>query len=381
MNDKPLILAFYLPQYHPIPENDEWWGKGFTDWINVVKAKPRFWGHYQPHLPADLSFYDLRLEEVRIAQAEMAKKYGIGGFCYYHYWFNGKMLLEKPFNEVLKQGKPDFPFCLCWANENWTRRWDGLESEILIEQNYNEYNCEEHINWLAKAFADKRYIRINNKPLFLIYRADSIPNIKEKIILWRKLINEMGFDGLYLCSVKSFQNNLSDEDLIGLGFDALVEFYPNNNTLPGKKLISLPKFYFSAFINRTISFFGLTKKLRKLPITLVYNYKKMVNKIINRPGSVHKSFPCVIPNWDNTARKRWSMVVQNNSLDIYKKWIDYAFKSVRNYNSEEQIIFINAWNEWAEGCHLEPDLKDGYKYLKATFDVIQNQSNDAKNKL
>ncbi len=162
------IIAFYLPQYHPIPENNEWWGAGFTEWTNVAAARPRFKGHNQPHIPADLGFCDLRLEETRILQAELAKQYGIGGFCYYHYWFNGKMLLERPFNEVLQSGKPDFPFCLCWANENWTRRWDGRENEILMGQNYHEYDADKHMLWLEQAFSDDRYIKINGKPLFLV---------------------------------------------------------------------------------------------------------------------------------------------------------------------------------------------------------------------
>jgi lipopolysaccharide biosynthesis protein len=375
MISKPRIIAFYLPQYHPIPENDNWWGKGFTEWINVAKAKPRFWGHQQPHIPADLGFYDLRLEDVRIAQAEMAKEYGIEGFCYYHYWFNGKMLLEKPFNDVLNSGKPDLPFCLCWANENWTRRWDGLEDEILMKQNYDEYDSETHILWLEKAFSDKRYIRVNNKPLFLIYRADSIPNLEERIVLWRKKIKEKGFEDIFLCSVKSFHNKLSEDEIIKMGFDALIEFYPGNDSLPHLKLSSLPRFYLFAFINKLITILGLVNNIKKLPITLVYSYESMVNNIINRQKYKNKTFPCVIPNWDNTARKRWSTVIQNKNLEIYKKWIDHAFDNIENNPEDEQLIFINAWNEWAEGCHLEPDLRNGKKYLKATLDAKQKRQN------
>ena len=364
------LIAVYLPQFHTIPENDNWWGKGFTEWFNVVKGKPRFRNHYQPHLPADLGFYDLRLEEIRIAQAEMAKEHGLGGFCYYHYWFNGKMLLERPFNEVLSSGKPDFPFCLCWANENWTRKWDGLEDEIIMKQNYDEYNSEQHILWLEKAFADKRYIRINNKPLFLIYRADSIPNLKERIILWRKIIEEKGYEGIYLCSVKSFHNKLSEDEIMKMGFDALVEFYPGNDSLPHIKYSSLPIFLLLAIINKLISILRLKDKIKKLPITFVYDYELMVNKIINKAKSKYQVFPCVIPSWDNTARNRWATVLQNCKIDIYKKWLNYAIERIKNNSSDERIIFINAWNEWAEGCHLEPDLRNGKKYLEATAEVI-----------
>ncbi|MCX6164396.1 MAG: glycoside hydrolase family 99-like domain-containing protein [Ignavibacteriae bacterium] len=380
MEIKPRIIAFYLPQYHPIPENDKWWGKGFTEWFNVVKGKPRFRNHYQPHLPADLGFYDLRLEEIRIAQAEMAKEHGLGGFCYYHYWFNGKMLLERPFNEVLSSGKPDFPFCLCWANENWTRKWDGLEDEIIMKQNYDEYNSEQHILWIEKAFADKRYIRINNKPLFLIYRADSIPKLEERIILWRKIIKEKGYDGIYLCSVKSFHNKLSEDEIIKMGFDALVEFYPGNDSLPHMKYLSLPRFLLFAIINKLISILGLKGRIKKLPITFVYDYELMVNKIINKTKSKYQVFPCVIPSWDNTARSRWATVIQNKNIDIYKKWLNYTFERIKNNSIEEQIVFINAWNEWAEGCHLEPDVRNGKKYLKATAEVINKQINESMTK-
>lgn len=375
MNKQTRIIAFYLPQFHPIPENDIWWGKGFTEWINVAKARPRFYGHKQPQLPADLGFYDLRLEEVRIAQAEMAKEYGVNGFCYYHYWFNGKMLLEKPFNEVLVSGKPDFPFCLCWANENWTRRWDGLEDEILVKQDYDEYDSEEHILWLEKAFEDMRYIRVNNKPLFIIYRPDSIPKLKERIILWREIIKSKGYDGIYLCAVKSFHNRLSDGEMIEIGFDALIEFYPNQNTLPHQKILSLPRFLIFAAINRLVSIIGLARKVKKLPITFIYDYELMVKKIINKPKSRFKTYPCIIPSWDNSARKKWALVVQNNNLDIYKKWIDYAFNYIKDNSQDERLVFINAWNEWAEGCHLEPDLQDGKKFLQATLDAINKNKN------
>ena len=239
------IITFYLPQYHQIPENDLWWGKGFTDWQNVAKSRPRYYGHYQPQIPSELGFYDLRNEETRVAQAELAKEYGIYGFCYYHYWFNGKMLLEKPFEEVLKTKKPEFPFCLCWANENWSRRWDGKDSEILMEQKYQDYDSNEHINWLINAFADERYIRINNKPLLLIYNASGIPDLRKLIISWRDVVKKAGIEDIFLCSVKSIHNKISDIDAIELGFDSVVEFIPSSEIIIPRKLSGLPRYYFS----------------------------------------------------------------------------------------------------------------------------------------
>ena len=371
---KPRILAFYLPQYHPIPENDEWWGKGFTDWQNVAKAKPRFFGHYQPHIPTDLGFYDLRQEESRIAHAEMAREYGISGFCYYHYWFNGKMLLEKPFNEVLNSGKPDFPFCLCWANENWTRRWDGMDNEILMGQNYDDYDPEMHILWFEKAFSDKRYIRIDEKPLLLIYNTIDIPDLKNKIVTWRYTARKKGFKDLYLCSVKSVHYNLSDPEVLSLGFDAIVDFIPNNEIFKFRKISGLPRHYFYRIINKIISVFQLENIFEKLPITDILSYKKIVNDKIKQLNSNYRYFPCVIPSWDNSARKKYAHVIQNEDLEIYKRWLENSFEKVKYYSSDEQIVFINAWNEWAEGCHLEPDVRNGRKFLEATLETLKRVS-------
>lgn len=368
---EPKIIAFYLPQYHPIPENDEWWGKGFTDWINVAKAKPRFFRHYQPHIPTDLGFYDLRQEETRIAQANLASEYGIYGFCYHHYWFNEKMLLERPLNEVLNSGKPDFPFCICWANENWTRRWDGNDKDILLGQNYNNYNPEKHILWLEKAFTDKRYIRIDDKPILLIYNTTDIPDLKDMIITWRFAIKKKGYKDLYLCAVKSVHSNMSDSKLLSNGFDAIVDFVPNNEIFQFRKFSSLPRYYCIRIINKMISIFRLENLLEKLPITDIFNYKKLVNYKMKQSNCGYKYFPCVIPSWDNTARKKYGQVIQNEDFEIYKRWLENSFEKVKQYSKDKQIIFINAWNEWAEGCHLEPDIRNGRKFLEATLEVVR----------
>lgn len=359
-------ICFYLPQFHPIPENDAWWGKGFTEWTNVAQAKPLFSGHYQPHIPADLGYYDLRLEETRIAQAELAKQYAIGGFCYYHYWFNGKMLLERPFNEVLASGKPDLPFCLCWANENWTRSWDGLERNVLVEQNYADYDPIQHADWLSNAFLDQRYIKINGRPLFLVYRADQIPNIDTVTRKWRTRAAERGLAELYLCAVKNNQYTMSDSDTIKAGFDALVEFQPNPKDLQGtadnlKQVTLIRRF------NDLIDKFKLHSLLKKRSDCVTYDYARIVEKVTRRPKSDHKTFPCVFPGWDNTSRRRFGITaVKNNTVSLYSKWLEDALSRVEDNAEEEQIVFINAWNEWAEGCHLEPDIRNGRSFLEAT---------------
>jgi len=362
-------IAFYLPQYHPIPENDAWWGKGFTEWTNVARSRPRFRGHYQPHIPADLGFYDLRLEETRIAQAELAKAYGIHGFCYYHYWFNGKMLLERPFNEVLNSSKPDFPFCLCWANENWTRRWDGKEHEILIRQDYLNYDAGRHISWLAKAFADQRYICVNGKPIFLIYKPNEIPDIRNVINLWREIArNKFGFE-LYLCAVKSWGNvALRGEKAIDIGFDAMVDFQPDPG-LAYKDMIfnglkNLPqKIWNKVICNISPLRFGLAADVNKIDL------RTIVNEWAKNPPVV-KEFPCVAPSWDNSPRNRACTVMQNSDPELYGEWLEQACKRVRGFDTAEQMVFINAWNEWGEGCHLEPDLRYGKKFLEITKKVL-----------
>lgn len=356
------LIAFYLPQYHPIPENNEWWGEGFTEWTNVSKSRPLYSGHYQPHIPADLGFYDLRLEETRIAQAELAKEYGIGAFCYYHYWFNGKMLLERPFNEVLSSGKPDFPFCLCWANENWSRRWDGREQEVLMEQNYEDYNPYEHMEWLSRAFSDGRYLRIDNKPMFLVYYPGAIPNLREVIAEWRKAAMDKGFEGIYLCAAQIPRNNLADEEIINAGFDAIYEFQPN---LWG---------------------FSYNLHVSSLPGLDVVSYKKLVEASLKKDSNNNiVTFPCVFPNWDNSPRRRnEARIIQNEDPELYKDWLLNSIKRAKRNRPEEQIVFINAWNEWGEGCHLEPDLKHGRMFLEATrqaliedgqLSTVQNASN------
>lgn len=351
-------LAFVLPQFHPIPENDKWWGKGFTEWTNVTQAKPFFKGHYQPHLPTDLGFYDLRLPEARKAQAELAKGYGIQGFCYYHYWFNGKRLLDQPIDGMLQQQDLNMPFMLCWANENWTRRWDGLDNEVLIEQEYSKTDDENHIRWLCEnVFNDPRYITVNGKPVFMVYRQDLFPNINKTTNIWRSIaVNDYGFKGLYLCVAESFNAKINP---LEYGFDAAVEFSAHqviSNKLKKKgsnKLINL-------FTNKNDS----TLDFR--------DFKLGVEEAINRVIPDYKLYRSVTPSWDNTPRKgSKGIVALGSSPELYQNWLRQLVNNFEPYSQDENFIFINAMNEWAEGNHLEPCIKYGKAFLEATKAALE----------
>jgi lipopolysaccharide biosynthesis protein len=348
-------IAFYLPQYHPIPENDEWWGRGFTEWRNVAQAKPSFPGHYQPHLPGDLGFYDLRLSEVREAQAELARHHGIHGFCYYHYWFNGREILERPFNEVLTSGKPDFPFCLCWANENWTRIWDGGEDQVLLQQHYGAEDDRAHIRALMPAFADARYIRVGGRPLFLVYRTELLPDPRRTADIWREEVSKAGLGDLYLARVENFDGRVDPRKI---GFDGAVEFAPHGT--------HVGKIKFRGPIHRLLARVGV------LPNAYVHsqvaNYRAMMLGMLAKPDPAFTRFRCVTPMWDNTARRRTGAHIYVGSTPkLYETWLaELARRTIDKFPPEERIVFINAWNEWAEGCHLEPDLKWGHQYLDST---------------
>lgn len=348
-------ICFYLPQFHPVPENDEWWGRGFTEWRNVAKAQPLFPGHYQPHLPADLGFYDLRLEEARVAQAELAREYGIHGFCYYHYWFNGRRILERPFNEVLASGKPDFPFCLCWANENWTRVWDGGERNVLLEQIYGVDDDLAHIRSLMAAFRDPRYIKVDGKPLFLVYRTELLPDPVKTAALWREEAQKAGFPGLYLARVENFERGV---DPGSIGFDAAVEFAPDAS----KAGTILFRGAFAALLSSIGLLPSVFQKSR------VYSYPATVHGMQAKAEPNYRWFRCVSPMWDNTARRSVNAnVFVGSTPSIYQGWLENAVaRTKQRLAGDERLVFINAWNEWAEGCHLEPDQRWGRAYLEAT---------------
>lgn len=345
-------IAFYLPQFHPFPENDKWWGKGFTEWTNVSKAKANFKGHYQPHLPIHNGFYDLRVPEVMIEQAKLAKNYGIHGFNFYYYWFDGKILMHQPFEILFKHKEIDINFCITWANENWTRRWDGAENDILIGQNHCEDDSIKFIENLYKFFKDERYIRIDNKPLLIIYRVDIIPNMKATVDLWRRKAKEAGFDGLYLVCSQTFGITSPEP----YGFDAAMEFPPHtvkSNIITSEVEIENPNYTGN-----------------------IFDYKQVVDNACAVEEPKYKLFRTSMLSWDNTARKQdGSNTFYNFSLLKYKQWMSNIVSSVINndkYAKEEKIVFVNAWNEWAEGTHLEPDRKYGYGYLQTTYDVLKN---------
>ncbi|MDT8398434.1 MAG: glycoside hydrolase family 99-like domain-containing protein, partial [Pseudomonadales bacterium] len=346
--DRVRLIAFYLPQYHPIPENDAWWGRGFTEWTNVAKAKPNYEGHYQPHQPADLGYYDLRVAEVREQQAQLAREHGIHGFCYYYYWFDGKRLLERPLQEMLDSGTPDFPFCICWANENWTRRWDGRESEVLMSQNYSDASKQRFITELLPIFSDRRYIRINGRPLLLIYRAEQIPALSHTLGLWRQQAMAAGLEGLYLVAVKSF-NGVSAET--EAGFDAMVEFPPHGGAVEPDVMPTVTNPDFCGHI---------------------YDYKKTADKFMMHSPGNKKIFRCAMPSWDNTARRQDAAdIFLDASPAYYQKWLAHLVREARDSRmGDERMVFVNAWNEWAEGNHLEPDQVHGHAYLEATREAL-----------
>jgi lipopolysaccharide biosynthesis protein len=352
-------IAFHLPQFHPIPENDEWWGKGFTEWTNVVRAMPRLPGHYQPHLPADLGFYDLRLPEARAAQAELAASHGIYGFCYYHYWFHGREVLERPVNEVLKSGEPDFPFCLCWANEPWSRRWDGSNNEVLLEQRYSESDDLAHIRALIPYFLDPRYIRVKGRPFLAVYRASDLPDPRRTAELWRREAERAGLKGIFLVRVESREFG----DPCKIGFDCSLEFEPRWAEL-GRLQIFRRKWWHRHRLGTGEAVFR---------DNVVYDYEDLVRRALAEPLPPYPRIPCVCPGWDNSPRRETGAVIfMNSTPERYERWLREIVErrvARADENSEispESLIFINAWNEWAEGNHLEPCQKWGRGYLEAT---------------
>ena len=354
-NLKARLIAFYLPQYHPIPENDEWWGKGFTEWRNVATARPLFWGHHQPNVPADLGFYDLRLPETRLAQAELAQSYGIEGFCYWHYWFNGKLLLERPVQEIVASGQPDFPFCLAWANEPWSRRWHGRAQDVLQPQTYGgDEDDRRHFEWLLPALTDRRAIKVDGKPLFLVYKAKDLPNPRLTTDLWREMASRAGLPDIFLLSIET-SGSFGWDPRQG-GFDGAVEFQPNWNRL-------------MRYMKRHI--YLLAKNLSLYQTLWVADYGKLWPHLIS-PKAGYPLYRGVCPCWDNTPRKqRRGMIFRNSSPEEYRNWLSHTVELTKNEFPDHRLIFVNAWNEWGEGNYLEPDLRYGHAYLEATLQSVQ----------
>lgn len=360
------IIALYLPQFHPIPENDEWWGKGFTEWTNVAKAKPLFRGHYQPRIPADLGFYDLRLPEVREQQAELAREAGIEGFCYYHYWFgNGKQLLERPFNEVLSNGKPDFPFCLCWANHDWTNKtWKKGNSlrrdSMIMQMHYSMEDHRQHFMSVLPAFRDPRYIRVDGKPLFAVWAPRDIPDVAAFIDLWQQLAHENGLPGIHFVGYTTNTFGRSREngkitlwptdvsgklyqELLDKGFDAVI-----SSGLHRAQSIVHGKFKMLTYFLKDQTF--LQAKLRT-------DYSKVMRNYYVPEDAWENVYPTLLPQWDRTPRagaKTDPLI--NSTPEKFQTSVEEAIRLIQNKHPEHQILFLKAWNEWGKGIMLSPTL-------------------------
>lgn len=339
------LIAFFLTQFHPIPENDAWWGKGFTEWTNTTKARPLFPGHYQPHLPADLGFYDLRLRRSRQEQISLAKQFGIDGFCYHYYWFSGRRVLEQPLNDMLADPDSDMPFCLCWANETWTRRWDGAEHEVLLGQQYRDGDDLRFIVELEPVLRDRRYIRHRGAPLLIVYQPQSLPDPAKTVKIWRDHCRAAGIPELHICAALTHGN----WDYQQFGFDSGVEFPPHNLKT-----------------SLDIRGIGFYRPFRGH----IFDYRDIAEFYLERPRPPgQRQFRTVFPSWDNTARRKDSaVVVINGTPENYEHWLARAIaKTEAEFPEGGGLVFINAWNEWAEGCHLEPDQKYGRQFLEATL--------------
>lgn len=352
---KPRLIAFYLPQFHPTKENDEWWGKGFTEWTNVGNAKPLFPGHYQPRVPADLGYYDLRIPEVREQQAKLAREAGIEGFCYWHYWFAGTRLLDLPFREVLESGKPDFPFCLCWANHSWYKKvWDPRKGKdkLLIKQTYpGEDDFIAHFYALLPAFKDSRYMKVNERLIFGLF-GSNMPNKKLFVDTWNRLAQENGLKGFYF-----FVRVLNKKEIdihANVGFKVWVDYLQTFNVQ--NNLCS--KFFWKVWRKITV-------------IPKINTYNKYIKLFKDKFIPDNYSIPCICPNFDHSPRsKHYGVIVVGSTPKKWKELCIYVFNLVRNIPHEENIVLIKSWNEWGEGNYMEPDLKYGNGYITATKEAL-----------
>lgn len=346
------IIAYYLTQFHPDPHNEQWWGKGVTEWNNVCRAVPQFVDHYQPRLPGELGFYDLRIKENMMRQIELAQMYGIYGFSFYYYWFNGERLLEKPIEMFLSDESLDFPFSLCWANENWTKRFDGTNSDILMEQPKSVESYKNVIHDMVRFLKDKRYITIQGKKLITVYRPALMPEPTEVLQYWREYCHVQGIGDLYIVAVKE---NMVELDLLGIGYDAISEFHPGTVYTNCKNITHDIDYVRSDFSGE------------------VFDYQDLVENQKYFKYNLPKLYRAVMPMWDNTARRNnKGMIFQGATPTLYKQWlIDVISEGKNRSDLDDQMVFINAWNEWGEGAYLEPDKKYGYAYLQATKEAVE----------
>lgn len=347
------VIAFYLPQYHPTPDNDMWWGKGFTEWTNVAKAKKLYPGHIQPKIPADLGFYDLRVPETRENQAKLAREAGISGFCYYHYWFGaGKQELEFPFNQVVETGEPDFPFCLCWANESWhCKFWnvDGIASKkLLVEQKYlGAEDNQRHFYSLLKAFKDPRYMTYKGHPIFMIYQPLQFQSCTEFMDQWNELAVENGLKTFHF--IAQTANSKDIDSIFGLGFNAVNIYRLYEIKAKHRPLLEHLRQYF-----RT--------RILKYPYT--FSYKKAISELIGEEEKLPNVYPTIIPNWDHTPRSgRGGYVLSGSTPELFMKHVDSVLDAIGKKQEDDQIVFLKSWNEWGEGNYMEPDLQFGQRYI------------------
>ncbi|MEO6631151.1 MAG: glycoside hydrolase family 99-like domain-containing protein [Mucilaginibacter sp.] len=346
------LIASYLPQFYPTEENNLWWGKGFTEWTNVGKAKPLFKNHYQPRVPADLGYYDLRLRDVRQEQAELAMSAGIEGFCYWHYWFgNGRRVLDKVFKEVVETKEPNFPFCLAWANETWSGVWHGAKNKILMEQLYpGKADYEQHFYEVLPALLDIRYITVGGKPLFMVYKPEQIPNPKEFIDIWQNLAVKNGLKGIYFIGQTIYHDDI--DKIIKQGFDAcnVVRLYDYERAVKNK-------------FQR-----GMTLLLNNMR---VYSYKDAFPYFIGDEEKAENCLPTIIPNWDHSPRSGTKAYILHESTPaLFREHLIQVFDTIK-YKHNNNIAFIKSWNEWGEGNYLEPDLVNGRKYLEVLAEEMK----------
>lgn len=383
------VIALYLPQFHPMDLNDEWWGKGYTEWTNVVKAKPLFKGHYQPKIPADLGFYDLRLSETREEQAKLAREAGIEGFCYWHYWLGkGKTLLDRPFNEVLSSGKPDYPFCLGWANHDWCNdQWQQAQifskKKTMLIQTYVESEYVDHFNDVLSAFKDTRYIKVDGKPLFLIYNPQAIPNANIFIDTWQSLAKKNGLKGIHFVGIASNLYSTKVEksgetkfaiasvkesaarryqQVLDMGFDAV-------NSRGQYRAELLVRGRFHKYINSAF------RKLFNINFLKIFDYKKIIKHLFVPEDRWENVYPTILPNWDRSPRGgKEANIYHNSTPENFRLHLKDALNLIKDKQDEHKILFLMSWNEWGEGNYVEPDLRYGHGYLN----VIKEELNSFK---
>jgi hypothetical protein len=364
LNAEVKVIAFYLPQYHPIPENDKWWGKGFTEWTNVGKAKKYFLGHNQPRIPADLGYYDLRIPQVRQAQANLAQEAGIVAFCYWHYWFgNGKQLLEMPIQEVVRLGEPNFPFCLGWANHSWINKsWDRDEKliskpKVLLEQKYpGKKDIDDHFFKMLPVFKDGRYYKIHKRLVFLIFKPSDIPDFKYFKTRWNELANENGLPGFFFIANSMNTSDLGYDEYDAISLCTLYRPFGVETSIKNKIL---------RFVLRGISFvFGYSLN--------VIRYSEATKKMLTPHFKEDRIYPNIIPNWDDSPRRKMgTFIFKNSTPELFKRYVKQVLQYLSEKKEEDKIIFLKSWNEWAEGNYLEPDIKWGKAYIRALREALE----------